>query len=45
MKAGIVAMLVAVEAVRSADCRLRGDVIVESLIEEACTVMASWLVR
>jgi acetylornithine deacetylase len=37
MKAGIAAMLLAVEAVRGAGCRLRGDVIVESVIEEECS--------
>lgn len=37
MKAGVAAMLLAVEAVRGANCRLRGDVIVESVIEEECT--------
>jgi acetylornithine deacetylase len=37
MKAGVAAMLLAVEAVRGAGCRLRGEVIVESVIEEECT--------
>jgi acetylornithine deacetylase len=34
MKSGVAAMLLAVEAIRAAGVRLRGDVIVESVIEE-----------
>ena len=37
MKAGVAAMLLAVEALRGAHCELRGDVILESVIEEECT--------
>ncbi len=37
MKGGIAAMILAVEAVRAADIGLRGDVILESVIEEECT--------
>ena len=37
MKAGVAAMLLAVEALRAAHCELRGDVILESVIEEECT--------
>lgn len=37
MKAGVAAMLLAVEALRAAGCQLRGDVILESVIEEECT--------
>ena len=37
MKAGIAAMLLAVEAARAAGVGLRGDVILESVIEEECT--------
>lgn len=37
MKSGVAAMLLAVEAVRAAGVGLRGDVIVESVIEEECT--------
>ena len=37
MKAGIAAMLLAVEAVRGAGLGLCGDVILESVIEEECT--------
>lgn len=37
MKAGIAAMLLAVEAVRAASLGLRGDVILESVIEEECS--------
>ncbi len=37
MKAGIAAMLLAVESVRAADVALRGDVILETVIEEECT--------
>jgi acetylornithine deacetylase len=36
MKSGVAAMLLAVEAVRAAGVQLRGDVIVESVIEEEC---------
>lgn len=37
MKAGVAAMILAVEAIRAAGCQLRGDVILESVIEEECT--------
>lgn len=37
MKAGIAAMLLAVEAVRATGVTLRGDVILETVIEEECT--------
>jgi acetylornithine deacetylase len=37
MKAGVAAMILAVEAVRAAGIGLRGDVILESVIEEECT--------
>ncbi len=37
MKAGVAAMLLAVEAVRAAGVGLRGDVILQSVIEEECT--------
>jgi acetylornithine deacetylase len=37
MKSGIAAMLLAVEAIRAAGCRLRGDLILETVIEEECT--------
>lgn len=37
MKAGVAAMLLAVEAVRAAGVELKGDVILESVIEEECT--------
>ncbi len=37
MKAGLAAMLLAVEAIRAANVSLKGDVIVESVIEEECT--------
>ena len=36
MKSGIAAMLLAVEAVRAAGVQLRGDVVLESVIEEEC---------
>lgn len=37
MKAGVAAMILAVEAVRAAGVGLRGDVTLESVIEEECT--------
>lgn len=37
MKAGLAAMLLAVEAIRAANVSLKGDVILESVIEEECT--------
>jgi acetylornithine deacetylase len=37
MKGGVAAMILAVEAVRSAGVSLRGDVILEAVIEEECT--------
>jgi acetylornithine deacetylase len=37
MKAGIAAYLLAVESVRAAGVQLRGDLILESVIEEECT--------
>ena len=37
MKSGVAAMLLAVESLRAAQCELRGDVILESVIEEECT--------
>jgi acetylornithine deacetylase len=37
MKSGIAAMLLAVKAVRSAGVGLRGDVIIETVVEEECT--------
>lgn len=37
MKAGVAAMLLAVEAVKAAGVRLKGDVILETVIEEECT--------
>lgn len=37
MKAGVAGMILAVEAVRAAGIGLRGDVTVESVIEEECT--------
>jgi acetylornithine deacetylase len=37
MKAGVAAMLLAVEAVQAAGVRLKGDVILETVIEEECT--------
>ena len=37
MKSGVVAMILAIEAVRSTGVGLRGDVILESVIEEECT--------
>jgi acetylornithine deacetylase len=37
MKAGVAAMLLAVEAVQATGVRLKGDVILETVIEEECT--------
>lgn len=37
MKAGIAAMLLAVEAVRASGVQLKGDVVLETVIEEECT--------
>jgi acetylornithine deacetylase len=37
MKGGVAAMILAVQAVREAGVKLRGDVIIESVIEEECT--------